>query len=158
MNGDQIRFTARDAKVLCKLTYQQVEYWDQQGALPGRQKKKEGWRTFTPMEMFSIMVCSEIRKNLGVSLEKLAVINTGVMEYFPSKADLLHTPAGAKALDMWLLADCAHTCRFMKKDELKEHLVEHPTPCILLRVDPLVTRLREYMAGRRKQTARQSRS
>ena len=54
------------------MTYRQLNDWDSKGALPNQREQSNGWRKFDPRQLFVVLVCSEIRKQFGVPVEKLA--------------------------------------------------------------------------------------
>jgi hypothetical protein len=65
-------FTASDVREVGGVSYRQLSGWDSKGALPGRRAHSSAWRKFDPRQFFVILVCAEIRKQFGVSIEKLA--------------------------------------------------------------------------------------
>lgn len=69
---DDSIFTASDIKDVSGITYRQLNDWDSKGALPNQREQDSGWRKFNPRQCFVILVCAEIRRQFGVSLEKLA--------------------------------------------------------------------------------------
>jgi DNA-binding transcriptional MerR regulator len=75
MNDREKPYTARHAKELAGLSYRQLNDWEQRGALPGEDDRDgEGWRRFSPSEMFALMVCGELKREYGIPLEKLKFI------------------------------------------------------------------------------------
>lgn len=71
-SSEKQKFSASDVKEIGGVTYRQLNDWDSKGALPRQRKKKAGWRKFDPKQFFVVLVCAEIRKQFGVSIEKLA--------------------------------------------------------------------------------------
>src|SRR5207244_479409 len=64
-------FTSGDAKKLAGLSYRQLNDWDSRGAVPGGREGENGWRRFSPRDLFALMVGSEIRSRFGVPVESL---------------------------------------------------------------------------------------
>lgn len=73
-------FTASDARAVGSISYRQLNGWDSKGALPGRRKHSSEWRKFDPRQFFVILVCAEIRKRFGVSIDKLAWIQKFMLQ------------------------------------------------------------------------------
>lgn len=69
---EQAKFKASDIRQVGGITYRQLNDWDSKGALPNHREHDSGWRKFSPKQLFVILVCAEIRKQFGVSIEKLA--------------------------------------------------------------------------------------
>jgi len=66
------KFTASDVREVGGISYRQLNGWDSKGALPGQRAHDSAWRKFDPRQFFVILVCAEIRKKFGVSIQKLA--------------------------------------------------------------------------------------
>jgi len=64
-------FTSGDVREAADLSYRQVNDWDKKGVLPEIPRTVEGWRRYTPRELFVIMICAEIRRQYGVPVESL---------------------------------------------------------------------------------------
>jgi len=69
--AEEAAFTARDAQDLAGITYRQLNDWDQKGILGANRKGDEGWRKFTPRQMFALVVCAKLRRTFGIPLESL---------------------------------------------------------------------------------------
>lgn len=73
-------FTAGDVKNAAGMSYRQLNDWDAKGTLPGQREEESGWRRFSPREIFSIMVCKEIRDRFGTPLESLKYIQNFMLQ------------------------------------------------------------------------------
>ena len=56
------------------MTYRQLNDWDARGAIPGGRAGDAGWRKFSARDLFAMMVCSEIRRRVGVPVESLRYV------------------------------------------------------------------------------------
>jgi hypothetical protein len=79
-NSENPEFTASDLRTIAGISYRQINSWDSKGALPSRRALCSGWRKFDPKEFFVILVCAEIRKQFGVPIEKLAWLQTFMLQ------------------------------------------------------------------------------
>lgn len=73
-------FKAKDVRQLADLSSRQLSDWDGKGALPGTRSGSEGWRRFTPREVFTLMVLSEIRRKFGVPVDRLAFVKNFMLQ------------------------------------------------------------------------------
>ena len=62
------------------LSYRQLNEWDGKGALPNTGREERKWRRFTPREVFVILVCAELRKNLGIPLESIKYVQEFMLQ------------------------------------------------------------------------------
>ena len=62
------------------MSYRQINTWDAKGNLPNQREQEESWRKFSPREIFTIMVCKEIRDRFGTSLESLRYVRTFMLQ------------------------------------------------------------------------------
>ncbi len=70
-------YTVGDSDV----SYRLINHWGQKGLLPDGVRGNQGeWRKFTFVEMLWMRVVSHIRE-FGLSLEKIALIKNGIMEW-----------------------------------------------------------------------------
>jgi hypothetical protein len=67
-------FTAGDVKNASGMSYRQIHDWDAKGTLPNQREQGPTWRKFSPREIFTIMVCKEIRDRFGTPLESLRYV------------------------------------------------------------------------------------
>jgi DNA-binding transcriptional MerR regulator len=139
-------FSARQVQEAAGLSYRQLNDWDERGAVPG-QRPVQGWRRFTPREVFVLMVCAEIRKKLGVPVARLRDVQKFMLQ---RNADHLRAAVelmGTLGVEVWLVTDLEET--FIMGSELEfRDLVEHgflsgdrERMLIWLHVNPLVNRL-----------------
>ena len=74
------QYTAKDVRELADLSYRQLNEWDGKGALPVTGREDGKWRRFTPREAFVIMVCAELKKNLGVPLDSIKYVRDFMLQ------------------------------------------------------------------------------
>lgn len=77
---ESTEFTASSVREASGVTYRQLNDWDSKGALPNQREQESGWRKFNPKQLFVILVCAEIRKQFGVSIEKIAWLQKCMLE------------------------------------------------------------------------------
>lgn len=143
----EAKYTANDVKKAAGLSYRQLNNWESKGALPGGRDAEEGWRKFSPRDIFALMVCSELRKHFHVPLEAV-----GWVQSFMQKEGANHLQAAVELIanygfTVWLLTDCK-TIFIMDSDLEFEDLFslgcfrgEGPEGYILLRINPIVNKL-----------------
>jgi len=147
--------TAKDARELAGLSYRQLNDWDERGALPGERSKENGWRRFTPKQLFALMVAKEIRDSYGVPVEKLRFVTDFMMQEGHD-----HLAAAIRlmehGLNVFLLTDLEETF-LMDSDleftDLMEYgwfRAQYSRPFIFIRVNELVNRLLPATTQRRE--------
>ena len=156
MDAEQPKsLTAKDARELAGLSYRQLNDWDERGALPGERSKENGWRRFTPKQLFALMVAKEIRDSYGVPVEKIRFVTDFMM-----KEGHDHLAAAIRLMEhglhVFLLTDLEETF-LMDSDleftDLMEYgwfRAQYSRPFIFLRVNELVNRLLPYTTQRRE--------
>lgn len=65
------QFSAKDLGALANITHRQLNDWEAKGLFHATRKTEGGWRKFTATEVLALMVCSQIRKDLGVPLPSM---------------------------------------------------------------------------------------
>jgi len=102
-------FTARDVQEMAGLTGRQLNDWDGRGALP-HTREGTGWRRFSNGQLFTVMVGTALRRQFGVSVERLKnvieimnaeVLSTENQDHFTTALVLMATVGGA----VWLMTD-----------------------------------------------------
>ena len=74
-------FRAGDLNRITGLTYRQVNDWDARvGALPHGDRSEAGWRKFSADEVLAVAVCAALRRDFGVPLEKLAWLQSHMLQ------------------------------------------------------------------------------
>lgn len=139
--------SSRDLQDATGLTPRQQNDWDSRGALPHQREGEEGWRRYTPREIFALMVSAEIRRQYGIPVERLKWV-----QQFMLKKDANHFEAAAELMAMlgvgvWLCTDLEET--FVMDSELEftdmwrigYFGAEHKRAFVFLPVNPLVNRL-----------------
>ncbi len=139
-------YTAGDVGRVTGLTYRQLNDWGGRGAMPDDSERRAAWRRFTPREIFSLLVCAELRKNFGVSVERLRWVQEFMLQ---EDADHYAAAIGLMAtlgVEVWLMTDFEDT--FVMDSELEfADMWEHryfggPTRFFaFLQVSPLVNRM-----------------
>ena len=132
---------------LTELSYRQLNDWEQRGLITKDSERGAGWRRFSPRDLFSLMICAEIRDHFGVPVERLRFVRDFMAQ---EGADHLQAACHLMATlgtEIWLITDLKHT--FIMDSELEIHdMVEHgflhantPNAYIWIKVSPLVNRL-----------------
>jgi len=145
--SDERSFTAGDVREAAGLSSRQLNDWDQRRALPEDWRRGEGWRRFSPREVFFLMIASELRRRFGVPVERLGFVREFMLQ---DGADHLRAAADLMArlgVGVWLLTDLKET--FILDSELEfldlmEHDFfggEHDSAFLWIKVNPLVNRL-----------------
>jgi hypothetical protein len=97
-------FTARDVQEMAGLTNRQLNDWDGRGALP-HTREGTGWRRFSRRQLFILMVCTELRRKFGVSVERLKFVtefmNQEGADHFDAAVRMMATFGAA----VWLMTD-----------------------------------------------------
>jgi DNA-binding transcriptional MerR regulator len=73
-------YTAGDVKNASGMSYRQINTWDTKGNLPNQREKGSTWRKFSSREIFTIMVCKEIRDRFGTPLESLRFVRDFMLQ------------------------------------------------------------------------------
>ena len=72
--SDEESFTAKDAKEVVGLSYRQLHDWESRDAIPSDEKRERKWRKFDSKQLFTLIVCAEIRRLYGIPLEKIRYV------------------------------------------------------------------------------------
>jgi len=72
---DKKEFTAGEVKEITGMSYRQQHNWHAKKALSNTQESKGKWRKFSPKDLFTVLVCSEIRKQFGVDFKKIKYVS-----------------------------------------------------------------------------------
>ena len=144
---DDRRYSSRDVQDSTGLSPRQQNDWDGRDLLPHDRDGKEGWRRFTPREIFALMVCTEIRRQYGTPVRQLKWVQN-----FMLKEGANHFEAAVKLMDLlgvgvWLCTDLEET--FVLDSELEIiDMWEHgyfgagcERAFVFLPINPLVNRL-----------------
>jgi hypothetical protein len=140
-------FTASDVKEAAGLSYRQLNDWESKGALASNREGKAGWRKFSRREVFALMVCGEIRRRFGVSVESLRWIKDFMLQEGADHFRYAVETIGNYGFAVWLLTDLKETFVMDNDLELEDMLhhgyfrAEDSNGFILLQVNPLVNRL-----------------
>jgi hypothetical protein len=102
---DGRRYSGSDVKRIAGLSSRQQSDWDGRGALPHERQGEEGWRRYTPREVFVLAVCAELKRRFGTPIERLRNLQTMMLEdggdYF---AAAVRSIVGLRA-GVWLVTD-----------------------------------------------------
>jgi len=152
MPQEQIKFegfeySAKDLSEVAGLSYRQLNSRDGKDVLPSQRKTETGWRKFSSRDVFVIMVCSEIHRQFGISLESLGYIKRMM---FQDKAN--HLLASAKMIDVGLtpclLTNLKNSFVLQSSKEIGKHIIKASMGkdgFILLNLSPIVVRLTSYL-------------
>lgn len=144
---DDREYSSRDLRDAAGLTPRQQNDWDGRGLLPHERDGEEGWRRYTPREIFALMVCAEIRRQYGTPVERLKWV-----QRFMLKKDANHFEAAVWLMSglgvgVWLCTDLEDT--FVMDSELEFvdlwrtgfFGAERERALVFVPVNPLVNRL-----------------
>ena len=73
-------YTPNDVRRMTGLSYRQLRFWDKAGALKNARASNTGWRTFSYIELLTIMLCVELKNQFGIPLELLGSIKPSGLE------------------------------------------------------------------------------
>lgn len=138
------RFSAKDAKSICGLSYRQLNTWGERGMIPSDRQGDRGWRRFSPKELFALAVANEIRCHYGIPVEKLA----SLLSFMLRDDTRNHLIAAVRMMEMglqvYLLSDLEETF-VMDSDVELEDLIslgflrgDRPARFVLLRLNDIV--------------------
>ena len=143
---DDRDYSSRDVHEAAGLTPRQQNDWDSRGLLPHDRDGQEGWRRFTPREIFALMVCAEMRRDFGTPVERLRWVQQFMLQeganHFEAAVELI----ASLGVGVWLVTDFEKT--FIMDSELEfADLWQHgyfgaeSPPFVLLPINPVVNRL-----------------
>jgi len=72
--SDENEYSAKDVQDVAGLSARQQNDWDSRDALPHEREGKEGWRRFSLRDLFVILVCAEMKRQFGISVERLKYV------------------------------------------------------------------------------------
>lgn len=137
---------AADVQKAAGLSYRQLNDWDAKGAVPGVREAEGKWRRYTPRAVFTLMVCSALRKQFGAPVEGLKFVQNFMMQEGAN-----HLAAAMRIMRygarVWLLTDCKqtfildHDIEFGDMFEEGMFRSEREGGYYLLPIDPIVKRL-----------------
>ena len=114
---DDRHYSSRDVRDSTGLSPRQQNDWDGRGLLPHERDGEEGWRRYTPREIFALMVCTEIRRQYGTRVERLKWVQQCMLEeganHFEAAVHLMAT----LGVGVWLCTDLEET--FVMDSELE---------------------------------------
>jgi len=146
MNLDH-QFTPKDAMEVAGITYRQLNEWDKKGALGANRGKEGGWRRFSFQQLFALLICAEIRRIFGTSLQSLQWLTSYLLR--PGSEQFIRAAytIAEGGWTMYLLTDFRETC-VMHGDISFEGLIEEGffrsdtnTGFAFLHINPLVNRI-----------------
>ncbi len=144
---DDREYSSSDVQDAAGLSARQQNDWDSRGLLPHEREGEEGWRRYTPREIFALMVCTEIRRQYGTPVEKLKWV-----QQFMLKEGANHFEAAVRIMSLlgvgvWLCTDLEET--FILDSELEFTMLwqdhhfgaSRERAFLFVPVNPLVNRL-----------------
>jgi len=99
------------------LSYRQLNDWDSLGAAPSERDGEGGWRKFTPKQIFTLMVCNEIRHHYGTSVKRLGFVRACMLKPDPVNHLTEMVELMVFGLHVFLLTDLEET--FMMGSDLE---------------------------------------
>lgn len=147
MDDSENVFSAKDVQKTAGLSYRQINDWDSRGALPHTREEKEGWRRFSPRDIFVLAVLNEIKTRLGIPLERLQFVRESMLtddiNYLYWAVQLMAT----LGVGVWLVTDLQESCILQSELDLQLFMDsgyfggEEPAEWVLVKVNPIVNRL-----------------
>ena len=144
------KYSASDVRDVAGLSYRQMNDWDERGALLGEREADAGWRKFSFLELFILLVCNELRRKFGVPVDSLRWLQN-----FMRKDGANHFVAAAEIMNrgmvVLLLTDLQTTFKMNSDVEIAEFLDlggmrdETPQAFLLLKLNPLVNSLLRHI-------------
>lgn len=145
-NPQTLEFKASAVRKVGGVTYRQLNDWDSKGALPNQRAGDFGWRKFNAKQFFVILLCAELRRQFGVSLEKIAWLQKFMLQdgadHFSSAVNMMK-----HGLAVFILTDLIDEFH-MEPDYAIGDLLDmgyfrydEPQSYVLLFVNPLVNRI-----------------
>lgn len=139
--------TASDVQDMAGLSYRQLNDWEAKGAVDREEGRGAKWRRFEPRQVFALMVCAELRKRFGASVEQV-----GFVYRFMLQDGANHLKAAAELMAMlgvgvWLLTDFEETfimdseLEFFDLWQLEFFGGEKEAGYVLLKLNPLVNKI-----------------
>jgi len=112
-------FTAGDLKRLIGLTYRQLNDWESRaGVLVSGREGNEGWRKFTAEHMLALAVCSALRRQFSLPLDKLGELRRWLMGVRKDRTMLHFAKEGENAVKG--LEECYSDLFLLKKAAWKK--------------------------------------
>ncbi len=144
------KYTAADVRDVAGLSYRQMNDWDERGALLGAREAEAGWRKFSFLELFILLVCNELRRNFGVPVDSLRWLQTFMRQdganHFVAAAEIMN-----RGMVAVLLTDLKTTFVMDSDVEIADFLDlgglrnETPQAFLLLKLNPLVNSLLRHI-------------
>ena len=144
---DDREYSSRDLQDAAGLTPRQQNDWDSRGALPHERDGEEGWRRYTPREIFALMVSTEIRRQYGTPVEQLKWVQQTMLEkdanHFEAAVELM----SFLGIGVWLCTDLQETfvvdseLEFTDMWRLGIFSASRERALVFLPLNPLVNRL-----------------
>ena len=97
--------STRTVKKLTGLTDRQLTDWDHRGAIPVNRESRGGWRRYSPLDVFLLMICWEIRDKFSVPVEKLKFIQKSIISNEPKCIEKLFNAVYIFNLQVFLITD-----------------------------------------------------
>jgi len=98
-------FSTRSVKKLTSLTNRRLTDWDHRGALPVYRNNNARWRRYKPLDIFTLMICSEIREKFGTPVEKIKYIQDMILKKEPKCLEKLFLAVQIFNLPVYLITD-----------------------------------------------------
>jgi DNA-binding transcriptional MerR regulator len=145
--SDDRTFPAGVVREAAGLSSRQLNDWAQRGALPEDDRHGDGWRRFSPREVFFLAVAAELRRRFGVSVEKIATLRDKMLGEDVNDLERATELMARLGVSVWLITDLEDT--FLVEHELEIlDLVEsgflrgdRDRGFIFLKLNPIVNRL-----------------
>jgi DNA-binding transcriptional MerR regulator len=119
LNSESPNYSSKDVHAATGLTSRQLNDWDERGALPHERNGKEGWRRFSGRDIFTLMLCSEFRRTLGVPVERLKFLKEFMTQDGTNHLSAAINLMGVLGVGVWVMTDFEDT--FVMDSELEFH-------------------------------------
>lgn len=148
---DDREYSSRDLQDAAGLSARQQNDWDGRGLLPHERDGQEGWRRYTPREIFALMVCAEIRRQYGTPVERLKWVQQFMLTEGANHFKVATELMASLGVGVWLCTDLDQT--FIMDSELEfadlwnvgYFGASHKKAFVFLPMNPLVNQLLSIM-------------
>jgi hypothetical protein len=144
------KYSASDVRDVAGLSYRQMNDWEGRGALLGSREAEAGWRKFSFLELFILLVCNELRRNFGVSVDSLRWLQKFMRQnganHFVAAAEIMN-----RGMVVLLLTDLKTTFIMNSDLDIGDFLHlggvrnENAQAFVLLKLNPLVNSLLRHV-------------
>jgi hypothetical protein len=146
-------FRPREVRDATGLSHRQLQNWEQKGAASGDRAQAGGWRTYSPREMFVLLIGRAFRDGFGVPLERLNWMREFMLQKGADHFRYVYDRAARSRMTTFLLTDLKETFFVGTDLDVAEYFelgyfreAEEPASVFILKLNPILNKILE-MAG-----------